>query len=141
MFLPLPIGAAALAEARHAATVDHNPVLLATLGRQLAGGVDAFEVQQWVGNLALLLPLAIYGPIRWAALHSLPATVMAGAVASGMIELGQLGLATGYGFPIRVADIDDLLLNTLGVAIGWVIWRWVLGAPRARWLQSAAHDD
>ena len=87
-----------------------------------------------MGNLLLILPLGIYGPMRWQA--TAPASrprVMAGAVASGMIELGQLGLATGYGFPIRVADIDDVLLNTLGVALGWVAWR--------GWLQSAAHDD
>ena len=86
-----------------------------------------------MGNLLLILPLGIYGPMRWQGLRRFPATVMAGAVASGMIELGQLGLATGYGFPIRVADIDDVLLNTLGVALGWVAWR--------GWLQSAAHDD
>jgi glycopeptide antibiotics resistance protein len=133
VFLPLPIGEAALEAARRAATVDHNAVPLATLGRQLAGGLTPFEIQQWVGNVLLILPLGIYGPMRWPGLRPLAATVMAGAVASGMIELGQLGLATGYGFPIRVADIDDVLLNTLGVALGWVAWR--------GWLQSAAHDD
>lgn len=133
VFLPLPIGDAALEAARRAATVDHNPMPFATLGRQLAGGLTPFELRQWVGNILLILPLGIYGPMRWEALRPLPAAVVAGVVASGFIELGQLGLATGYGFPIRVADIDDLLLNTLGVALGWLIWR--------RWLQSAAHDD
>jgi glycopeptide antibiotics resistance protein len=133
VFLPLPIGEAALEAARRAATVDHNLIPFATLGRQLAGGLTPFEIQQWVGNLLLILPLGVYGPMRWEALRRFPAAVLAGAVASGMIELGQLGLATGYGFPIRVADVDDVLLNTLGVALGWVAWR--------GWLQSAAHDD
>jgi glycopeptide antibiotics resistance protein len=27
------------------------------------------------------------------------------------------------GFPWRVADVDDLLLNTLGTLIGFGIWR------------------
>jgi len=141
VFLPLPIGESALDAARAAATVDHNSVPFATLGRQLRGGLRPFEVQQWVGNVLLLLPLGVYGPLRWPSLRSLPVVVLAGAVASGMIELGQLGLATGYGFPIRVADIDDVLLNTLGVALGWVMWRLFARDAEARWVESAAHDD
>jgi glycopeptide antibiotics resistance protein len=141
VFLPLPIGESAVAAARAVATVDHNPVPFATLNRQLVGGLRPFELQQWLGNVMLLLPLGLYGPARWPALRSLPAAVLAGAVASGAIELAQLGLATGYGFPIRVADIDDVLLNTLGVALGWVVWRSLARGGETRWVESAAHDD
>ena len=38
------------------------------------------------------------------------------------------------GFPFRVADVDDVLLNVLGVALGYVVYRAVdavLPSPRS----------
>jgi glycopeptide antibiotics resistance protein len=122
-FLPLPIGAAAIAEARAAANYDHNLIPLATLRFQLDGGVTPFELRQLVGNFLLLLPLGIYGPILTPRLRSLPAILLAGAGIAALIELGQLAVATAYGFPVRVADIDDVLLNTAGVLAGYLLWR------------------
>jgi glycopeptide antibiotics resistance protein len=119
----LPIGAEAIAAARAAATYDHNAVPFATLAFQLDGGVSRFELRQIVGNLLLLLPVGIYGPMRWPALRSLPALALVAAGGSAVIELAQLGIATGYGFPVRVADVDDVLLNTTGAVIGFVGWR------------------
>jgi glycopeptide antibiotics resistance protein len=122
-FLPLPIGAEAIEAARATATVDHNAVPLATLRFQLDGGIAGFELRQLVGNVLLLLPFGIYGPILAPRLRSLPAILLAGAGLSALIELGQLAVATAYGFPVRVADIDDVLLNTLGVLVGYLLWR------------------
>jgi glycopeptide antibiotics resistance protein len=129
-FLPLPIGAEAIAAARAAATVDHNADLLATLRFQLDGGLTGFELRQIVGNLLLLLPLGVYGPILTPRLRSLAAILLAGVVLSAAIELGQLAIATAYGFPVRVADVDDVLLNTIGAVAGYAGWRaWTAVPP------------
>jgi glycopeptide antibiotics resistance protein len=122
-FLPLPIGAEAIAEARALSTYEHNATPFATLAIQLDGGVRPFELRQIVGNLVLLLPLGFYAPILSPRLRSLAATVAVGAAVSVLIELGQLAVATAYGFPVRVADVDDVLLNTVGVVAGYVTWR------------------
>jgi glycopeptide antibiotics resistance protein len=122
-FLPLPIGAQAIADARAAATQDHNVVPLSTLRFQIDGGITPFELRQIVGNLLLFLPLGIYGPILTPRLRSLPAILLIGAGLSALIELGQLVVATLYGFPVRVADVDDVLLNALGVLVGYLLWR------------------
>lgn len=122
-FLPLPIGAEAIAEARAVATYEHNAVPLATLRFQLDGGITPFELRQIIGNLLLLLPLGVYGPMLAPRLRSLPAIVLLGAGLSALIELGQLGVASAYGFPVRVADVDDVLLNTIGVVAGHLLWR------------------
>jgi len=59
-----------------------------------------------------------------------PAILLAGALLSTAIELGQLGLSELYAFPIRIADVDDVILNTAGVLIGYALWRlWAWGAP------------
>ena len=128
-FLPLPIGAEAMAAARAAATYDHNAQPLATLQFQLAGGLTPFELQQIVGNLILLLPLGIYGPILTPRLRSAAAILGVGVATSAAIELGQLAVATAYGFPVRVADVDDVLLNTIGVLAGYCAWRLWSFAP------------
>jgi glycopeptide antibiotics resistance protein len=122
-FLPLPIGTEAIAAARAAAIVDHNTIPLANLRFQLDGGISPFELRQIVGNFLLLLPFGIYGPILVPRLRSLLATVLVGAAISALIELGQLAVATAYGFPVRVADVDDVLLNTAGVLTGYLLWR------------------
>ena len=122
-FLPLPFGAEAIAEAKAHAIVDHNGVLFATLVRQLDDGVTPHELRQIVGNFVLVLPFGVYGPMVMPPLRSLPSIMVAGAGLSIMIEMGQLAVATAYGFPVRVADIDDVLLNTLGVLSGYLLWR------------------
>ena len=122
-FLPLPIGSAAIQAARATATSDHNAIPLATLQFQLEGGVTPIELPQIIGNFLLLLPLGVYGPVLSPGLRSLPAIVLVGAGLSTIIELGQLAVATAYGFPVRVADIDDVLLNTSGVLVGYLLWR------------------
>jgi glycopeptide antibiotics resistance protein len=132
-FLPLPIGTEAIAAARAAAIVDHNAIPLANLRFQLDGGISPFELRQIVGNVLLLLPFGIYGPILAPRLRSLLAIVLAGATISALIELGQLAVATAYGFPVRVADVDDVLLNTAGVLIGYLLSR--------AWTASASVDS
>ncbi len=122
-FLPLPIGAEAIADARALATYEHNAVPLATLRIQLAGEITPFELRNLVGNILLLLPLGIYGPILTPRLRSLPAILMLGTGLSVLVELGQLAVAMAYGFPVRVADVDDVVLNALGVLAGYLVWR------------------
>ena len=129
-FLPLPIGETAIAEARALATYEHNATPFATLAIQLDGGVSPFELRQIVGNLLLLLPLGLYGPMLSPRLRTAAATIALGAGVSILIELLQLAIATAYGFPVRVADVDDVLLNTVGVAAGYAGWRaWSAAAP------------
>jgi glycopeptide antibiotics resistance protein len=125
---PLPLDAESIAAARESAIQGHNAVPFATLERQLTNGVSRDATIQLVGNLLLLLPLGIYGPALWRAVRSWPALLLAGIAVATVIELGQLGLSELYGFPIRIADVDDVILNAAGVLIGFFAWPlWSLG--------------
>jgi glycopeptide antibiotics resistance protein len=128
---PLPLDTDAIAAAREAANQDHNAEPFATIARQMAGGPGGPDTIQLVGNLLLLAPLGIYGPALWRGLRSVPAILFAGALLSTAIELGQLGLSEVYGFPIRIADVDDVILNAAGVLIGYAIWRLWSSGPAA----------
>ena len=65
-----------------------------------------------IGNLCLFIPTGILLPILYPRLDRFAKVVGVGTLISLGIELLQLP------FSVRVSDVDDLLLNTLGVAVG-----------------------
>lgn len=69
-----------------------------------------------VGNMAMLIPSGIVLPVVYKKLNSFWKVVAAGALISLCIELLQLP------FPSRATDVDDLILNTLGIAVGYGIY-------------------
>jgi len=121
--LPLPVTEAGIAAARDTVASDHNAIPFATLGRQLAGGVSPFEVRNLVGNALLLVPLGLYAPMRWTHLRTARRVLLLAVAISGSIELGQLAISTALGFPHRIADVDDVIVNVSGAMVGYALWR------------------
>jgi glycopeptide antibiotics resistance protein len=72
---------------------------------------------QIVGNLIMLLPLGIYLPLLYKKLSNFFVVVLVSLFVSSFIELLQL--VTSY----RSADVDDVLLNTVGAAAGFLIYK------------------
>ena len=73
----------------------------------------------FIGNTAMFIPLGIVWPIVFKELDTPLKNLAAGAGFSLLIEILQLP------FYDRVSDIDDFLLNTIGFAIGYGIYRLV----------------
>jgi glycopeptide antibiotics resistance protein len=70
------------------------------------------------GNVALFLPLGFLLPLLAPRLDRPGRTVTAGFLLSAAIELSQVA------FPgVRRADVNDVLMNTLGTALGFLAWR------------------
>ena len=136
--LPLPVTEAGIAAARDTVASDHNAVPFDTLGRQLAGGVSPFELRNLVGNALLLVPLGLYAPMRWRNVRTAGRVMVLAVVASGAIELGQLAISTVLGFPHRIADVDDVIVNVTGAMVGYVLWRAASGGRVTRPETAAA---
>lgn len=66
-----------------------------------------------LGNVVLLAPLGFLLPLFWAYFRSGRRTVLCGLALSVSIEVIQL-VSGG------VTSVDDVLLNTLGVWLGWL---------------------
>lgn len=66
-------------------------------------------------NVAMFMPLGFLLPLLWKEYQSLVRTAIIGFCFSCGIEFCQL-------FNRRVSDVDDLLMNTLGAILGWLIW-------------------
>ena len=72
-----------------------------------------------IGNISMFIPTGIIMPILYRRLDHFWKVLLAGAGLSFVIEMIQLL------FPGSVTDIDDLILNTAGVAIGYGIYKLV----------------
>ena len=66
-------------------------------------------------NVVMFMPLGFLLPLLWKEYQSLVRTANNGFCFSCGIEFCQL-------FNRRVSDVDDLLMNTLGAILGWLIW-------------------
>jgi len=76
-------------------------------------------MQQIVGNMALFVPMGVlYGEMsaKRGKQSSWKKAVLTGLCLSGLIELSQLILHLG------LCEFDDVLNNTVGAALGYVIW-------------------
>ncbi len=76
-------------------------------------GLVAYQV---LGNLIMLLPLGIYLPLMYKKISGFVPVVFVCLCVSVGIELMQL--VTNF----RVTDIDDVILNTSGAAIGYILY-------------------
>ncbi|MGO4417318.1 VanZ family protein [Streptomyces sp. MCAF7] len=98
-------------------------------------GVNALVLQNpavagTLFNLLLLLPLGIF--LRYHFRQGLRATAALGFGASLFFELTQWSGVWGlYACPYRLFDVDDLIVNTSGAMLGWV-----LAGPVARRLPT-----
>lgn len=73
-------------------------------------------LQNVIGNVAMFIPSGIVLPIIYKRLNTFGKVVLAGGGISLSIEMIQLP------FSVRATDIDDLILNTAGVIIGYGIY-------------------
>ncbi|MGW5049965.1 VanZ family protein [Actinokineospora sp. NPDC004072] len=77
-------------------------------------------LQQVVFNVALFVPLGMFG--RHLFHRNLLTVVIIGALTSLFIEFTQLTAVWGlFACPYRLFDVDDLIANTLGAAIGFAL--------------------
>ena len=75
--------------------------------------MSPYVVMNILGNLLLLAPLGVFLPVLSPSYRHWWATVGTGFLVTLFIELFQYFLA------VRVFDVDDLILNTLGVGLGY----------------------
>jgi glycopeptide antibiotics resistance protein len=74
---------------------------------------------QVIGNLVMLLPLGIYIPLLFPKLSGFFRVFIICLLVSISIELMQLITS------VRSTDIDDVILNTCGALIGYIIYRFL----------------
>lgn len=105
-------------------------LVITFLSRESGSGGDGIDLElfsTWgindrnnafvVENVLLFIPYGILGPWAIERLRRFWSCVLLGAVTSLTIETLQLVTERGY------FQIDDILTNTLGTAVGFLVWR------------------
>ncbi len=83
------------------------------------GGGDVKALEQVVLNTLLFVPLGVFAIVLWR--RSFQETAMIGFAVSLVVEITQLSGNFGTApFVYRIFDVDDLMTNTLGAALGWI---------------------
>ncbi|MHB8761187.1 MAG: VanZ family protein [Coriobacteriia bacterium] len=98
-----------------------NLIPFRTLWEQLTAPTG-ISPRQIGGNIGLLLPVGLIGPILAPRLRRVCQVLLASLAISACIELAQL-VGTMTTFIARSVDVDDLMLNVVGALLGWLIWR------------------
>ncbi len=100
-----------------------NVIPFDTIGAAVGYGLDWQQGRYLLGNVIAFAPLGLFlGTLRPHG-HSWRRTLMTGLAVSVAIEGAQLALSLLMGYWYRVADIDDLILNTAGVLLGYGAFR------------------
>jgi len=73
------------------------------------GGLSLINI---AGNIFMFSPIGVFAPILWSRLQSFQKILILGLGVTCFIEFVQLFIG-------RSTDIDDVLLNTIGVVIGY----------------------
>ena len=82
--------------------------------------MTSFSLWQLLFNILLTMPFGVY--MRYYFKQSLPRTILYSFLLSLFYETSQLTALFGiYPGPYRLADVEDLICNTLGGAVGWQI--------------------
>jgi glycopeptide antibiotics resistance protein len=97
--------------------VDDNPIPFHTLAIYWRNLGSEFWLRNLFGNLLLLLPLGLLGPIALPSLGRWWRIALVALVYSATIELIQLAV------PDRSADIDDVIVNVAGAMIGYLAFK------------------
>jgi glycopeptide antibiotics resistance protein len=95
-------------------------------GRSVSSEGTRYCVTNVLGNLLLFVPLGAFLPWVFPGLRNLARVAFAGLLASAAIE--ALQFASRHLRIYRSTDIDDVLFNTVGAAIGFAVFR-VVRAP------------
>lgn len=79
-----------------------------------SNGVDISSIL----NIFFFIPLGVALPVMWKRFQNIVPTFLVGFLMSLMIEVAQL-------FTIRLTDVNDLIMNTLGVVVGWLLAKYL----------------
>jgi glycopeptide antibiotics resistance protein len=116
-----------------------NIVPFETISGALRHGLDWQPGRVLVGNVLAFAPFGLFLPLIWPRRRSLVSVVAAGLAISLVAETMQVALSVAMGTPYRVADVDDVIINVLGVALGYGLYRSIgLLVPREAAVQPAS---
>ncbi|MEU9887883.1 VanZ family protein [Sphaerisporangium sp. NPDC051011] len=135
---PLPVQSEVLRDRRLYGSPPNNLIPLKGLIGMMEHQSSAVLIRQIVGNILLFLPLGYLVPAIWKVRGVHRLAFIAFSV-SLLIEGAQFLISQAIGYTYRIFDVDDLILNTLGGIIGYVIYAAFVPVIRAFEMDVVQH--
>lgn len=142
---PFPVQREVIEEGRELQVATNNFVPLVHILEAGARARYASVLHQAFGNLVMLAPLGLYAPLLWHRFRTWRTVLALGVGVSLGIEGVQFMISTILGFTYKIADVDDVIVNTIGVMGAYLGYRLLAGvwpdiASLNEW-KPAASDD
>lgn len=87
---------------------------------------NKIDIVGYILNIVMFAPLGLLVPLLWQRMGKAPCIMLAGFSFSLLIELSQL-------LSYRGTDVDDLILNTLGALIGFLLYKVLDNVTKSRY--------
>ncbi len=100
-----------------------NVIPFDTIGVGVGLGLEWPQARLLVGNVVAFAPVGMFVGLFRPHGHTWRRTLATGLAVSLTVEVAQLALSLLMGYWYRVADVDDLVLNTGGVMLGYGAFR------------------
>lgn len=122
LFSPILIDPISRSDAAGSGLPGLNLIPFRTIFGLLAGPSQHQAVRQIGGNIGVLLPIGLMVPMLASRARDWRGMALLAVGAGVGVEALQL-LADSTGWFNRVVDVDDTILNALGVMLGYALWR------------------
>ena len=135
VFFPFPIQRELIEDSiRYAMEQYHNFIPFSTPLRSFneMGDIGILSLMHLFLNVLLFIPLGFLVPIIWSKKMSVQSVVWCGFFTSLCVEAVQFLLSLSLGYVYRSADVDDLILNTLGTFMGYLLFKFTYYKKRNR---------
>ena len=104
-------------------TINLNVLPFASIFPTLASKDMSSIIRLLGGNILMFIPLGYLIPITLRKKDRFSKVVLLGLISSVIIELLQLIISYLVGYGYRIVDIDDIILNTVGTMLGFLIYK------------------
>ncbi len=81
------------------------------------------KMKQIIWNIVLFIPMWFFIPLIFKNINIFKKALSLWILLSFLIEITQFAISSLLGFNYKVTDIDDILLNTLGFTIGFILYK------------------
>lgn len=108
-----------------------SPIPFETIRSSIGLGFEWPAARYLLGNVVAFMPLGMLVPVLRLGWDSWRRVLLLGLGVSLAIEVTQLAASLMMGFPFRVADIDDVILNVTGTLLGFASLRTAQALIRA----------
>lgn len=120
---PLPVQQELINDSTGDSFLKNNYIPFRSIYDIAAHNSFSVAARQIAGNIVLLIPLGFLAPFVWHGKNSFSKVFPIGFLFSFGIELTQFLISMFLGFTYKVSDVDDIILNTSGFALGYLLYK------------------